>query len=175
MAETVRTMQTVIKSLLCTGQLVLIITSAQAQIHKPVKWHFSSIPISNKEFQLVFTANLEDGWHIYSQHVGERGPLPTTFTLEQNGNYELIKNVNEESTRIKSYDKTFLKNIVWFEKVAVFTQTVRLLAPATTIKGKVEFMACREELCLPPDDVAFSFEVRTPADQKKDKLDKAKF
>jgi hypothetical protein len=139
----------IIKSLLCLGHIVLITTCAHAQIHKPVSWHFSATPINSKEVKLAFTANLEDGWHIYSQHLEKGGPLPATFTLQPNNDYKLIKNVDEESTRIKSYDKTFLMDIVWFEKVAVFTQTIRLIEPVTTVRGKIEFMACRNELCLP--------------------------
>lgn len=140
-----------------------------AQVHKPVKWHFSTIPVNNSEVKLVFTANLEDGWHIYSQHLEEGGPLPTTFRLESSKEYEIVKNVREESTPVKSYDKTFMMDIVWFEKTAVFTQIVRLLVPVTTIKGKVEFMACREELCLPPDDIEFSVEVKTSGNPGKNK------
>ena len=149
--------------------MVVSYNDAEAQVHKPVKWHFSTVPLNNREVKLVFTANLEDGWHIYSQHLDEGGPLPTTFRLEPSKDYEPVKTISEESTPVKSYDQTFMMDIVWFEKTAVFTQTVKLLVPVTTIKGKVEFMACREELCLPPDDVEFSVEVKTPGNTGKSK------
>jgi thiol:disulfide interchange protein len=131
----------------------------QGQVRQPVKWQFAAAPVSGSEAQLIITANLDDGWHIYSQFLEEGGPLPTTFTFQPNEAYSLTGKVKEESPPVKSYDQTFMMDITWFGKTAVFTQAVKLYAPSTVIKGRVEFMVCTDEMCLPPDDIEFSIPV----------------
>jgi thiol:disulfide interchange protein DsbD len=146
------------------GVLVLVTCfslQAQSQRQKPVSWHFTAIRTSDKEARLVFTASLDDGWHIYSQFLDEGGPLPTTFSFGQDDDYSLKGKVNEESVPVKIYDNTFMMDIVWFTKTAVFSQMIKLNAPSTVIKGKIEFMACTEDLCLPPEEVAFSIKVES--------------
>jgi thiol:disulfide interchange protein DsbD len=146
------------------GVLVLVTCfslHAQSQRQKPVSWHFTAIRTGDKEARLVFTASLDDGWHIYSQFLDEGGPLPTAFSFAQDDDYSLKGKVNEESVPVKIYDNTFMMDIVWFTKTAVFSQMIKLNAPSTVIKGKIEFMACTEDLCLPPEEVAFSVKVES--------------
>jgi DsbC/DsbD-like thiol-disulfide interchange protein len=139
---------------------------AQGQQRLPVKWNFTAIPTGDKEARLVFTANLDEGWHIYSQFLEEGGPLPTTFTFTPGSNYTLKGKVKEESTPVKSYDDVFMMDIVWYKNTVVFSQEVSLRAPAATIRGRVEFMACRDDLCLPPDEIEFALEVKTNSAEK---------
>jgi len=135
--------------------------SLQAQFYKPVQWHFSATPGNGSEVQLIFNATLEKGWHIYSQYIGSDGPLPTTFSFAPSTDYTQIGKIEEKGTPVKSYDKTFLMDIVWFANSVTFIQKIQLKVPLTTIQGKVEFMVCRDEMCLPPEVVAFSMEVRS--------------
>jgi len=131
-----------------------------AQAPKPVKWDFKVASVTGDEATLVFTATLDEGWHIYSQFLEEDGPLPTTFTLAPSPDYAPVGKVKEESPGVKSYNDIFMMDIVWFEKTAVFVQKVRLQAPHVTVKGKVEFMVCTEEMCLPGEAMPFSLDVR---------------
>lgn len=126
----------------------------------PIQWHFTSVPVNTNEAKLIFTAHLDDGWHIYSQFLEEGGPLPTTFTFEPDPTYELKGQVSEESAPVKTFDNVFMMEITWFSKTAVFSQVIKLNKPATTIRGKVEFMGCNDFMCLPPNDVDFSLEVK---------------
>lgn len=126
---------------------------AQAQ---PVKWQFSALPVNSSEATVYFTATLEEGWHLYSQFIEEGGPLPTTFTFAPGNNYTVIGNVKEESLPVKSYDETFMMDIAWYTGTAVFSQHVKLASPRATIQGTITFMACKDDLCLPPEDVPFS-------------------
>jgi thiol:disulfide interchange protein len=146
---------------------VFILTGAQAQVHIPYKWTFSATDGTGSEATLYFTVKLEEGWHIYSQFIEEGGPLPTTFTFMGSKEYTLISKVKEESEPIRSYDPTFMMNIVWFKQIAVFSQKVKLHTASTNVKGKVEFMVCTDEMCLPPEEVSFSIPVKVAKPQKK--------
>jgi thiol:disulfide interchange protein len=149
---------------LCCAMLLPSISGAQQ--HRPVKWHFTSVPFNEKEVSLVFTATLDEGWHVYSQFIEEGGPLPTTFTFKTDQAYSLRGKVKEESTPYKTYNDTFMMDIVWFAKTAVFSQKVALHAPSAVIQGKIEFMVCTDEMCLPPDEIAFSLEAKVEKPEK---------
>jgi thiol:disulfide interchange protein DsbD len=145
-------------------------TIAKAQIdHTPVKWEFTSIPISAKKAKLVFTANLDEGWHIYSQFIEAGGPLPTTFTFIPDSKYSLKGKVKEEGKPVEAYDSTFEIKIVCYKNAVTFSQEVSLQAPAATIKGTIEFMICTHETCLPPKEVSFSVDVKPATDATKGK------
>lgn len=142
------------------------IVKGQVADHAPVKWDFAAIPLNDKKAKLIFTANLDEGWHIYSQFIEAGGPLPTTFTFIPDNNYSLKGKVKEEGKPFKSYDSIFMMKIVWYKNTVVFSQEVNLQAPVTTIRGKVEFMSCTHETCLPPKEIPFILEVRTAREEK---------
>ena len=68
-----------------------------SQIHNPVKWSTSVVPVSENKYDLVVQATIESGWHLYSQNVPENGPIPTAFAFPKNSTYELVGKVSEET------------------------------------------------------------------------------
>lgn len=143
-------------------------TFSSAQVHTPVKWNFSVVPTSDGgDALLMFRASLDDGWHVYSQFISNEGPLPTTFTFPPNSDYSLVGKVREEGNALKSYDSTFMMDVIWFAGSVTFVQKVKLHVPSTVVKGKIEFMACTDEMCLPPDELPFSLEVSANKSDKK--------
>ena len=67
---------------------------ANAQIFDPVDWEFSQRKISDNEIELSFKATIDDGWYIYSQHVGA-GPVATEFTFKESDFFSLKGEVQE--------------------------------------------------------------------------------
>jgi len=123
-----------------------------AQIFDPVEWSSSIEKISDTEYDLIFTADIEPHWHVYSQIVeGIDGPLPTEFTYHnQEENYELIGKTSEPNVE-PIYDDVFAMDIKFFEDKAVFKQKIKLLNPdITEISSEVFFMVCDDERCLAP-------------------------
>lgn len=142
--------------------LFLLLVLSKPQISDPVKWKFSSIKVSDNEYELIFTATIEDKWAIYSQHIEDGGPEPTFFEFKNNENYELVGVVNESKlNRVAKKDPFFLNAVVTkFYKKAVFKQKIRLKnSNKSAVKGELMFMACNSQFCLPPTDVAFQFNV----------------
>jgi len=125
--------------------------STQAQIYDPVEWSTSveKVGQSEDEYQLIFSAEIEEGWHLYAQDVPEGGPVPTTFLFQENESYDLIGNTQEEEG-ITLNDPVFEMRIKYFEDQAVFQQKVKLLKDTSIINVSVEFMVCDDERCLPP-------------------------
>ena len=129
-----------------------------AQILEPVKWAFESNKVSDTEYELIFTADIDENWAVYSQFIGDDGPIPTTFVFDENENIELIGGVAEsDENKVTKYDPVFEMELSKFFKKAVFTQKVKLSKDNTTIKGSLTYMTCDDEQCLPPTDEPFEF------------------
>lgn len=146
--------------------LLAFAASAFGQIHNPVKWSFSSKQLSDTEFNLVYTATIDDGWYIYSQYLeSDDGPVKTSFTYTKGANYSLVgKNAESSSHRKELNDPLFdnMKVIKFAEKVT-FTQKVKVTDTSKPISGYLEFMTCNNERCLPPTEVDFSFQLKSTA------------
>ena len=130
-----------------------------AKIYDPVKWSFSSENINDKEAFLVIKAQIEEGWHVYSQFIEEGGPIPTSFKFDPSADYKLIGKVTESPKAISAFDKNFNMKISWHKDQVVFKQKIELNVPKTNINGVLEFMVCNDERCLPPAEVEFNIPV----------------
>ncbi len=139
--------------------LILFAFTSNAQILEPVKWSFSSNIISDKEAELIITAKIDKGWHVYSQFIEEGGPIPTSFTFKSSPDYKLIGKVSESPKAITAMDKTFDMKISYHENQVTFKQKIRLNKPKTSVSGSLEFMVCNDERCLPPTEVEFKIPV----------------
>ena len=127
------------------------------QILEPVKWTTSVEKISNTEYNLITTAKIDSGWHLYSQTVPEDGPIATTFTYDDSeGNFKISGNTSEGEGHTVD-DPVFGMKIKYFEKTAIFKQKIALVKEVTTIKAFVEFMVCDDTKCLPPTEVDLVF------------------
>ncbi len=136
--------------------LFVLTYGAQAQVLEPVKWRFTTEKISGDEYNLVFIADIEAKWHLYSQDI-PMSPPATTFTFEKGSGFELVGKVNE-SASVEQYDPNFEMTLKFFSKQATFKQKVKILpGQAATIKGHVEFMSCDDTRCLPPAEESFTF------------------
>lgn len=129
----------------------------------PVHFKFSSKKISECEYDLQFTASIDEPWHMYSLNVPEDGPLPTAFKFNKSADYELVGKITE-SKPIKEFDKIFEMNVQYFVKTATFTQRIKLKSDKKIIiTGKYEFQACTEEKCIFPPADDFEFQVQGTA------------
>lgn len=132
-----------------------------AQMVSGAKWSFS-VEQTKDETVLVFKAEIKEKFHIYSQFLSSSdGPLPTLFEFVGNKNYELAGKVEEEKGH-EVFDEAFQMKLLTFEGTTVFKQRIKLLSKEKfEITGKLSFMACDNRMCLPPEDVPFTFEINT--------------
>ncbi len=130
---------------------------AEAQIIEPIKWSFDSKQ-EGKNAELIFTANIDEGWHLYDTRLPEGGPLPTQIVYEDSSLFEFVSRLEKQPLPIEKFDKTFQMDLSYFVEKAVLTQKIKLLKDAPfEINGYVVFMGCDDEVCLPPNEIEFSF------------------
>ncbi len=131
-----------------------------AQILEPVTWDFRKERVSEDEVKLVFTANIDDTWYLYSTDVPPGGPVPTTFSFEESPHYELAGGINPETESYRKFDPTFEMDLDLYSEEAVFSQSVDILTEEPFfIEGYVEFMSCDDTRCMPPQQSEFRFSI----------------
>ena len=104
--------------------LCLFNLSLYSQIFNPVKWTTEYKQVSDTEFDLIFTATIEDNWVVYSQYLeNDDGPVATSFNYDEATHYELVGKNEESGNRKESFDKVFEMNLVKFSKKGGFYPT----------------------------------------------------
>lgn len=128
-----------------------------AQIQEPVKFKTELKTISDTEAQIVFTGNIDAGWHVYSTDPPSGGPISATFNVEKIQGAELMGKLTPQGKEIENFDKVFEMKLRYFENTATFVQKFKITDASYQIEGYLEYGACNDENCLPPTEVPFSF------------------
>jgi len=138
--------------------LTLATFSVEAQITDPVSWEYSAEHVEDNTYLLTFKANIEKGWYLYSQHLDDGGPIPTSFSFEESKDYKLLNEVEENGAFVEGFDEMFEMQIRKYKEFAEFKVKVESDKEAFKVEGVVEFMTCDDHKCLPPTDVEFVFD-----------------
>jgi thiol:disulfide interchange protein DsbD len=148
-------MKTIVSMILLSFASVL---SSQEMV--PCDWSFDINQVGQDDYELIFRADINAPWQIYSKDTEEGGPIPTTVTYTSK-NLASIGNSKESGERKEGVDELFEMNVIKYlsNKPYVLKQTVKVSDISQPIKGYITYMACDNEKCLPPRDVDFSFTI----------------
>ena len=136
--------------------LLIAISSFSTLGQEKVNWSFIYNPVDH---QILIKADIEAGWHLYSQYVDDAiGPVPTSFEFREDPNVVFVGQVDEPES-IKEYDPNFEGELNFFKDEVVFIQNVEVKSPSTVL-GTVTFMVCNDTMCLPPVDEIFKIEIQ---------------
>ena len=132
------------KKLALLSLILFSFTAAHTQDLKPLKWNWKAVETAKGEYNLVFTASIEKGWHTYSQYIGEGGPVPTSFTFDStNKSVTLIGKTTEKSPKTtEGHDPVFDMQLKYFEESLVCERKVKVLK-STKLRGTLAVMAWR--------------------------------
>ena len=145
------------KKLLFPFVLLLFAVAVQAQIQDPVKFNSELKILAADEAEVVFTAAIDKGWHVYSTDLGDGGPISATFNVEKISGAEVVGKLKPVGKEISTFDKLFEMKVRYFENTAQFVQKLKLTGGAYQLEGYLEYGACNDENCLPPTQVPFKF------------------
>lgn len=140
--------------LLLLSFLCLLTTISYAQL-EPVQWSTDIEKTGKNEYQLVFTANIENGWSIYSQYMEDGGPVPTKIAYEDDSSLELLGKSVELGRKEELFDDAFGIKVIKFKNRAKIKQNIKVKKGAENVQGSITYMTCNESGCLPPRDVKF--------------------
>ena len=140
--------------------IVTGVISSHAQVQDHAKWNFAVEKISGKQLQVVLTASLDSGSHIYSSQMEDGGPQKTIVSVEPGKSFKVAEKTTEFGTLIEKYDSSFNITLRYYPLRAVFKKVIDVTdTSAFTLKGNVSYMLCTDEVCLPPEEKEFTINI----------------
>ena len=168
---------------LLTALLAVFALGASAQMQEPVHVSVQQKQVSPTEVDVIFTAKIDNGWHVYSTGLPSGGPISATVTTEKAEGAQAAGKLQAKGKELSNYDKLFEMKLRYFENAVSFVQRYKITGKTYHIKGYLEYGACNDQNCLPPTQVEFDFkgngpanapdakETKTPAQLAKEKAD----
>ncbi|HWK02806.1 MAG TPA: protein-disulfide reductase DsbD domain-containing protein [Puia sp.] len=133
---------------------------AMAQSSKEVTWATSAKKINDKTYEVHMTATVGGDYHIYAQHPGGDGPIPTTFKFAKNPLITPSGTVKEVGKAVKKFESAWGFNVVYYEKTVDFVVNVNVKGSAkSSLTATVEYMVCDDHQCLPPSDTDLNIKI----------------
>ena len=138
--------------------LLLIVATSQTvfgQIMEPVHFSSSMKELSDSEAEIIFSATIDPGWHVYSTDIGDEGPIRATFNAVKMDGVKTVGSLRATTKPVEKYDDMFGTTLRFFEGKVVFKQKVKFTSAKYLIDCYLEYGACNDQNCLPPTQVAF--------------------
>ena len=152
-----------IKKAMTTALLALVALLCHAQMADPVKFSAQLKTGRTADAEIVFTGQIEQGWHVYSTNLGGGGPVEASLTVSQHDGIELVGRLQPRGNELSKHDKMFGMQVRYFEHTATFVQKVRFTKPQYKLACTLEYGACSDETCMPPAEATLSRQGKAPA------------
>ena len=142
-------------------KLILILSMAfpallSAQEKYAVSFTTEAKKISDTEYDIIFKATIDEGWHMYSlirnpdcddPKKDLTCPNATEIIFPKSADYELVGKPTE-SKPIEEYDKVFEIKVLYFEHHATFKQRIKVKTDKTfKVSGKFFCQFCTDTKC----------------------------
>lgn len=160
--------------------LLLISISAlfTAQVEKKVKLNYDIKSLGNNEYEAIVTANIENGWHIYSKDINpEVGAIPTEFKINSK-DIQLIGKATEIGKKHTEFSEAFGADLTFLSGTSTFKQKFKVKYPEkpTTVAAEFTYQTCNDKVCLAPETIEFEKKIegsviaKTDENNKKDSV-----
>lgn len=154
--------QTAMKRILVIFWLSLLVWAAQAQMVNPVHFTSQLKMLDGGEAEIIFSATIDNGWHVYSTDMGKEGPISATFNTVKMEGAQTVGKLQPKGKVTRQFDKMFDMELSYFEHQAMFVQKIRFTKPEYDIECYLEYGACSDEMCLPPSEVTLKQKGKSP-------------
>ena len=144
--------------LLSTTTLVLC-----AQMQDPVKFKSELKTGNGPEAEMIFSATIDPGWHVYSTNLGQDGPIEASLHVNKLQGAELVGKLTHRGKEISQFDEMFGMNLRYFENAVQFVQKIKFTKPQYDIDAYLEWGACNDEMCMPPGEASLKKSGKSPS------------
>lgn len=131
--------------------------SAFAQMFNPVEVE-QKLVVKGVEGDLLFTAFIEEGWHLYGTEIPAGGPTAASVTFETLQGVEPVGVLQAGAGLVEKMDAVFGMRVTYFESEGSFVQKLKFHGGAYRLQGYLEYGACNDENCMPP--TKFEFDIK---------------
>ena len=126
----------------------LFVLGAQAQ----VKWTQSVKMTDDKNGVITFTANIDPGWHVYSNDMPDGGPIPLSIDWDKKDGVKLVGGLKPNKAPKSEYDEMFEMNVRHWDGSVSLTQKFTTTASKYNLEGTIRYQACNDQGCHSGND-----------------------
>ena len=137
--------------------LWLSVLTMSAQMVDPVHFTSQLKELPNGEAEIIFSAKIDAGWHVYSTDLKD-GPIAASFNVVKMEGAEKVGKLKPRGNEQKVFDKLFDMEVRYFEHNATFVQKIKFTKEKYAIDCYLEYGACNDEMWMPPSSVTFKKE-----------------
>lgn len=149
------------KKILSLGLCLVMLYGVNAQVQNPVQWNFRAVKLNATTYKVILAAEMEQGWHVYSQSTPGGGPVPTKITFAKNPLLLVVGKATEDGKLEQRHEPLFGVDVKQFSNEVSFIQMIKVKGVAkTSLTGSVEFMTCDDTQCLPPKTQKFTIALK---------------
>ena len=127
---------------------------AMAQMMDPVKISSELKMLKGAEAEIIFSATIDAGWHLYSTDLGNDGPTSAALIVNKLDGAELVGKLKPVGKEVEKFDNMFGMNLRYFEGSGKFVQKIKFTKPNYDIDCYLEYGACNDEMCMPPSQAS---------------------
>ena len=178
--HTNRIINTAMKKFFLLITLSCLTILANAQMVDPVRFTSNLKMLKGDEAEIIFSATIDKGWHLYSTDLGSDGPISASFHSVKMDGAKPVGKLQHRGKEISQYDEMFGMKLRFFEGSAQFVQKIRFTKENYSIDCYLEFGACNDESCLRPTQVSLVKSGKSPAydgqakvEEKSEEVEKA--
>lgn len=128
---------------------------APMQMENPVTWSSEVLENEDSKVKICLKANIQDGWHLYSQHQNGTG-LPLKLDIQPNGNFRLNNSLFwiESPNYIEVFEPILKTTERYLASEATFTTSIiRCNADTFSVKVNISGQACQDDgMCVPVEE-----------------------
>lgn len=151
-------MKSLTKRILLLAVIILAAISASAE--NPIRWRTSVKMTSKTEGVITVRAIVSQGWHVYGLELPDGGPRPTTIDFSSSTGIKLVGKVTPARKASAHNDDVFGMTLYWWDSNVNFTQKFKVTDKSKAkINGKISYMSCNDETCMPPATESISLAV----------------
>ncbi|WP_233131768.1 protein-disulfide reductase DsbD family protein [Robiginitalea sediminis] len=137
--------------------LTLLVSGLSAQLvpppemEDPVAWSQSVERVNDTTLVLVMQAEIEEGWHLYTQYSNPGGAMPAEFEFVAEGEGYRRNGPVQEGQTYTAYNDIFGVEETFYKENGAFRQEITVLDPdLDRVVVRIFYQIC-EEVCIPGD------------------------
>jgi thiol:disulfide interchange protein DsbD len=151
-------MKTLTKRIMLLAVIIMAAISVSAA--NPISWRTTVKMTSKTEGVITVRATVTKGWHVYALELPDDGPRPTTIDFSTSTGIKLVGSVTPSRKATAHKDDMFGMTLSWWDSDVSFTQKFKVTNKAKAkINGKISYMSCNDETCMPPATESISLAV----------------
>lgn len=150
------------KKLIILPLLLLASILVNAQMVDPIQTSVQLKTNNTAEGEIIFNLKIDKGWHVYSTDLGSNGPIEASFNTATMDGVEKVGKLVARGKEISEFDKVFGMKLRFFENSVQFIQKVKFTKPNYRLDVYLEFGACNDATCMPPQEVALKQSGKSP-------------